>query len=172
MIRAAAVRGWEAVWKGYGYSLWIGPPLALLFIILHDTLGWDTKRLAFAALVIYAGPMIILALLCSLVLLGFLLWHCLELSIRAFPHTWFRRSFLVAFVLVFLPVSQIVLTELNLGGPFSIHWNPRSDPWEFLAMTSGLAVGNPWAWLLAIGSMLSVRICWLSSSRPSFGKAT
>ncbi|TWI53823.1 hypothetical protein IQ22_02433 [Pseudomonas duriflava] len=164
MFKAITIRAWEAIGKGYGYSLWIGPPLALLLIILQETLGWKTKTLVIAVLAIYAGPMLILGSFCTLALMGFLLWRCLKLSQSAFRRAWFRRSFLTALVLVLLPVSQIVLTELNLGGPFPIHWMLGSNPWDFLAMTSGLAMGNPWAWALAIGVMLSVRLCWLSPS--------
>ncbi|WP_313242512.1 hypothetical protein [Stutzerimonas nitrititolerans] len=51
---------YEAIGRFYKATLWLGPPLALLLVILSEALGWDTYWAVVTVLFVYCAPMVIL----------------------------------------------------------------------------------------------------------------
>ncbi|GEM_PF-6908737 len=74
----------DAIGSFYKATLWIGPPLALLLVILSEALGWNTYWAVATVLFIYCAPMVIAGAIGMIMLAVLVVARCWVLLGRAF----------------------------------------------------------------------------------------
>lgn len=74
----------DAIESFYKATLWIGPPLALLLVILSEALGWNTYWAVATILAIYCAPIAALGLIATTAMAGLMVARCWALLGRTF----------------------------------------------------------------------------------------